>query len=151
MAALSAAAPFAGDQLDQLDRLLGEAGSERLQWLSGDVAGFRAATAGNGKGGQGHDDPFPTGYDVAVCSIRRTMHSRNDMSERPMTTLFESRLLPGCAPSSGMPLRRFHTKYGTIGTLRATRLRLSRAVGIDARIMTLVGARAASPDSALPC
>jgi hypothetical protein len=59
MAALSAAAPFAGDQLDQLDRLLGEAGSERLQWLSGDVAGFRAATAGNGKGGQGHDDPFP--------------------------------------------------------------------------------------------
>jgi hypothetical protein len=84
MAALSAAAPFAGDQLDQLDRLLGEAGSERLQWLSGDVAGFRAATAGNGKGGQGHDDPFPTGYDVAVCSIRRAMHLRNDMSERPM-------------------------------------------------------------------
>ncbi len=46
MAALPAAAPFAEDQLDQLDRLLREASPEQLQWLGGYVAGFHAATAG---------------------------------------------------------------------------------------------------------
>ena len=46
MAALPAAAPFAGDQLDQLDRLLRQASPEQLQWLSGYVAGFQVATVG---------------------------------------------------------------------------------------------------------
>jgi hypothetical protein len=72
-------------------------------------------------------------------------------SERPMTTLFESRLLPGRAPSPRMPFRRFRAVGQTIGTSRATRFRVSRALGHGARIMTLVGARAASPDSVLPC
>ena len=46
MPALPAAAPFAEDQLDQLDRLLREASPEQLQWLSGYVAGFQAGTTG---------------------------------------------------------------------------------------------------------
>jgi sulfite reductase (NADPH) flavoprotein alpha-component len=46
MAALPAAAPFAEDQLDQLERLLREASPEQLQWLSGYVAGFQAGTTG---------------------------------------------------------------------------------------------------------
>lgn len=42
--ALRAAAPFAEDHLAQIERLLREASPEQVQWLSGYVAGFQAAS-----------------------------------------------------------------------------------------------------------